>query len=45
MAKGRSQSNTAAVAAKLVESVVQQMGLTLWDVRFEKEGPDWFLSI
>lgn len=43
MAKGRSQSNTAAVAAKLVESVVQQMGLTLWDVRFEKEGASWYL--
>lgn len=43
MAKGRSQSNTAAVAAKLVESVVQQMGLTLWDVCFEKEGASWYL--
>lgn len=43
MAKGRSQSNTAAVAAKLVESVVQQMDLILWDVRFEKEGASWYL--
>ncbi len=21
------------------------MGLRLWDVRFEKEGPDWFLRV
>ena len=25
--------------------VVEGMGLRLWDVRFEKEGPDWFLRV
>lgn len=29
----------------LVRPVVEGMGLRLWDVRFEKEGPDWFLRV
>lgn len=36
-------------AAKTVETLVrptvESMGLRLWDVRFEKEGPDWFLRV
>ena len=29
----------------LVTPVLAQMGLRVWDVRFEKEGPDWFLRV
>lgn len=30
---------------KLVRPVVEGMGLRLWDVVFEKEGPDWYLRV
>ena len=29
----------------LVAPVLARLGMRLWDVRFEKEGPDWFLRI
>lgn len=29
----------------LVTPVLEELGLRLWDVRFEKEGPDWFLRV
>ncbi|MFR1614645.1 ribosome maturation factor RimP [Gemmiger formicilis] len=29
----------------LVRPTVEGFGLRLWDVRFEKEGPDWFLRV
>lgn len=48
MAKAKKSQNTGG-AAKTVEAlvrpVVEGMGLRLWDVRFEKEGPDWFLRV
>jgi len=34
-----------AIVEELVRPVVEGMGLRLWDVRFEKEGPDWYLKI
>ena len=37
--------NTARRVEALVRPVVEGMGLRLWDVRFEKEGPDWFLRV
>lgn len=37
--------NTAAQVEALVRPVIEGMGLRLWDVRFEKEGPDWFLRV
>lgn len=37
--------NTVAIVEELVRPVVEGMGLRLWDVRFEKEGPDWYLKI
>lgn len=37
--------STVAVVERLVRPTVEGMGLQLWDVRFEKEGPDWFLRI
>lgn len=36
------------VAAKvelLVRPLIEEMGIRLWDVRFEKEGTQWFLKI
>ena len=47
MAKpGKPQQGSAVkVVEALVRPVVEAMGLRLWDVRFEKEGPDWFLRV
>ncbi len=30
---------------ELAEPLAESLGLTLWDVRYEKEGADWFLRI
>ncbi len=40
-----SGGNTAKKVETLVRPVVEGMGLQLWDVVFEKEGPDWFLRV
>lgn len=47
MAKAKHQQPGGAAAAveTIVRPVVEGMGLRLWDVRFEKEGPDWFLRV
>lgn len=37
--------NIAAVCRDLAQPAAQQLGLSLWDVRFVKEGTDWFLRI
>lgn len=42
MATGK-KPNTVAIATQLAQPLVDEMGLTLWDVRFEKEGSLWFL--
>ncbi len=42
MAKGK---NTVAVVWELVEPYAEQLGLKIWDVRFLKEGADWYLRI
>lgn len=44
MAKQAGGSTVQRVEA-LVRPVVEGMGLRLWDVAFEKEGPDWYLRI
>lgn len=41
MAKGK--PNTAAVCEALAQPILEQLGLSLWDLRFEKEGSGWFL--
>ena len=43
--KGGRAGGTAAAVEALVSPVLAEMGLRVWDVRFEKEGPDWFLRI
>ena len=46
MAKAKqSPGGAAAAVEEIVRPVVEGMGLRLWDVRFEKEGPDWFLRV
>ena len=37
--------NTAQRVEALVRPIVEDMGLRLWDVVFEKEGPDWYLRV
>lgn len=43
--KGGRAGGTAAAVEALVSPVLTEMGLRVWDVRFEKEGPDWFLRV
>ena len=42
MAKGKKATE---VVEEIVRPVCEEMGLILWDVRFEKEGPDWYLRV
>ncbi len=42
MAKGK---KAVEVVEELARPVVEQLGLILWDVTFEKEGPDWYLRV
>lgn len=35
--------NTAAVCARLAQQPAETLGLSLWDVRFVKEGASWYL--
>lgn len=37
--------NVAAQVEALVRPIIEEMSLRLWDVRFEKEGADWFLKV
>lgn len=45
MAKASSGQNTVKTVEGLVRPIAEEMGLRIWDVRFEKEGPDWYLRI
>lgn len=48
MAKAKQQANFGGAAKRveeLVRPTIEGLGLRLWDVRFEKEGPDWFLRV
>ncbi len=42
--KGKGGSTVAAVSA-IAQPIAEGLGLRLWDVRFVKEGADWFLRI
>ena len=37
------KKNTAAVAEELAQPILDEMGLLLWDVVYEKEGSGWYL--
>lgn len=43
MAETKHNSNTVAVCRALAEPFAEQLGLSLWDVRFVKEGASWYL--
>lgn len=45
MAQKAKGGSTAAAVEALVAPVLEQLGLRVWDVRYEKEGPDRFLRI
>ncbi len=42
MAKGKKVTET---VEEIVRPIAEKMGLILWDVTFEKEGPDWILRV
>lgn len=42
MAKG---GNTVALVEKLAAPVAEELGLKIWDIRFLKEGSQWYLRI
>ena len=42
MAKG---GNTVQAVTALAAPVAEQLGVSIWDVRFEKEGAGWYLRI
>lgn len=44
MAKGKG-GNTVAAVWEIAAPIAEQLGLQLWDIRFAKEGADWFLRI
>lgn len=39
------KKNTVAVVWEIAEPIAKRLGLVLWDVRFLKEGADWYLRI
>mgnify|MGYP000922289321 FL=1 len=41
----RRSGGTVQIVTALAEPVARQLGLSLWDVRFVKEGAGWFLRI
>ncbi len=44
MAKGKG-GNTVAAVWEIAEPIAKELGLEIWDIRFVKEGTDWFLRI
>ena len=40
---GNKKTGIAGIAAEIGEPVAKELGLSLWDVRFEKEGSQWYL--
>ena len=42
MAKGKKVTET---VEEIVRPIAEKMGLILWDVTFEKDGPDWMLRV
>ncbi len=44
MAKGKG-GNTVAAVWDIAKPIADELGLEIWDIRFVKEGSDWFLRI
>ena len=45
MASKGKGGNTVKTVWEIAEPLAKELGLEIWDVRFEKEGADWFLRI
>lgn len=45
MASRKKSGNTVEIVRRLAEPIAQELGLTVWDVRFLKEGAQWYLRI
>lgn len=45
MAATGKKKNTAAMVYDLAKPLADELGVYLWDVRFEKEGASWFLRV
>lgn len=45
MASKGKGGNTVNTVWEIAEPIAKQLGYELWDVRFEKEGADWFLRV
>jgi ribosome maturation factor RimP len=45
LAYSKKSGNTVDIVRKLAEPIAAGLGLSIWDVRFLKEGADWFLRI
>ena len=43
--KKKPKGNTAQIVRGIVEPIITQLGLRLWDVRFVKEGAQWYLRV
>ncbi len=45
MASKGKGGNTVATVWSIAEPIAENLGLRLWDVRFEKEGANWYLRV
>lgn len=45
MASKKKGGNTVAAVTAIAEPIAEQLGLKLWDVRFVKEGAQWYLRV
>lgn len=43
--KKRNGGNTVLQVRSIVEPIIEQLGLRLWDVRYVKEGAQWYLRV
>lgn len=45
MAEKKRGGNTVAIVERLAEPIAESLGLSIWDIRFVKEGASWYLRI
>lgn len=45
MPKGKNSENTVSKVWKIAEPIADSLGLSIWDIRFLKEGSDYYLRI
>lgn len=42
---GKKGGNTVAAVYEIAKPIADSLGLTIWDVSFEKEGALWYLRV